>query len=180
MEELQVIETIENRIFTIRGVKVMIDRDLAELYGVKTMVLNQSVKRNIKRFPENFMFKLNNDELKELITNCDRFKTLKHSSNLPFAFTEQGVAMLSSVLHSEKAIQINIQIMNTFVRMRQWAAAQIAKNPETDELRKILMLHIENCDTKFSEHDKAINLLIEVLNNLQEQPRETNPIGFKV
>ena len=135
-KEIQVLSEIENRIFTIRGQKIMIDRDLAELYGVETKKLNQSVKRNIKRFPENFMFKLNNDELKELVTNCDRLETLKHSTNPPFAFTEQGVAMLSSVLNSERAIQINIQIMNVFVKMRQWAISQTSKMQEIEELKK--------------------------------------------
>ena len=101
MNEMLPVEIIENKIFVIRGIKVMLDRDLAELYGVKTMVLNQAVKRNIKRFPDDFMFKLNDNEFKELITNCDRFKVLKHSPSTPYAFTEQGVAMLSSVLNSK-------------------------------------------------------------------------------
>ena len=180
MEDLQVINTIENRIFTMRGVKVMIDRDLAELYGVKTMVLNQAVKRNIKRFPDNFMFKLNDDEMKELITNCDRLKNLKHSSTQPFAFTEQGVAMLSSVLHSEKAIQINIQIMNTFVRMRQYAAAQASKSSEIAELKKILMLYMKSTDSRLDEHEEAISHIIGALNNLIETPCETKPIGFRI
>ena len=84
----------------------MIDRDLAELYGVKTMVLNQAVKRNIERFPSDFMFRLTKDEANELITNCDRFKTLKHSPTTPYAFTEHGVAMLSSVLNSKKLLKL--------------------------------------------------------------------------
>ena len=112
---------IEYRIFTLRGKKVMIDRDLAELYGVPTYRLNEAVKRNIKRFPDDFMFKLNNDELKELIANCDRFEKLKHSSSNPNAFTEQGVAMLATVLNSDIAIAINIQIMRAFVKLRQFA-----------------------------------------------------------
>lgn len=92
---------IEDRIFTIRGQKVMIDRDLAELYEVPTSRLNEAVKMNIKRFPKDFMFKLSKDELLELITNCDRFQSLKHSSNLPYVFTEQGVSMLSSVFNTK-------------------------------------------------------------------------------
>lgn len=170
---------IEDRILTIRGLKVMIDRDLAEMYGVKTMVLNQAVKRNIKRFPDNFMFKLTDDELKELITNCDRLAPLKHSSNTPYAFTEQGVAMLSSVLNSERAIQVNIKIMNTFVKIRQWALAQTSKMQEVEELKKMLLLHIENTDNKLSKHDETIKMVIGVLNNLIESPRETKRIGFK-
>lgn len=85
-------KTIESKILTIRNQQVMIDRDLAELYGVETKALNQAVKRNIERFPEDFMFSLNETEKEELVTNCDRFETMKHSSTMPYAFTEQGVA----------------------------------------------------------------------------------------
>ena len=99
-------ETIEQRIFLIRGHKVMIDRDLAELYGVETKHLNRQVRRNIQRFPKEFMLHLTTEEKNELVTNCHRFKTMKHSSVLPYAFTEYGVAMLASVLNSEKAIQV--------------------------------------------------------------------------
>ena len=102
-KELVVTNTIESRIFTVRGQKVMIDRDLAELYEVETKKLNQAVKRNIDRFPVEFMFKLTKDELSQLVTNCDRFNILKHSSSIPSAFTEHGIAMLSSVLKSKRA-----------------------------------------------------------------------------
>lgn len=111
---------IENRIFNIRGMQVMIDRDLAELYRVETKVLNQSVKRNIERFPSLFRFQLSDIELAELVTICDRFVKLKHSSSFPYAFTEQGVAMLSAVLKSETAIKVSIQIMQTFFEMRKF------------------------------------------------------------
>ena len=105
------IERIERRIFLIRNKRVMIDTDLADLYNVPTKVLNQAVKRNIKRFPSDFMFILSKTEKNELVTNCDHLAKLKYSSKLPYAFTEQGVAMLSSVLNSERAIMINIQII---------------------------------------------------------------------
>ena len=98
----------------------MIDRDLAFLYGVETKVLNQAVKRNIKRFPNNFRFQLTKDELAELVTNCDRFKALKHSTSLPYAFTEQGVAMLSAVLKSTVAMEVSIRIMEAFVSIRRF------------------------------------------------------------
>lgn len=111
--------SIENKIFTIRDTQMMIDRDLAELYQVETKVLNQAVKRNIERFPECFRFQLLQNELDELVTNCDRLLILKHSSTLPYAFTEQGVAMLSAVLRSNVAVQISIQIMQSFVSMRR-------------------------------------------------------------
>ena len=96
---------IESRIFTFRDNQVMLDRDLAEIYQVETKVLNQAVKRNINRFPEFFRFQLNDNERNELVTNCDRFEMLKHSSSNPFAFTEQGVAMRSVALRSDSAVE---------------------------------------------------------------------------
>lgn len=110
---------IEERILTIRGKQVMLDRDLAELYRVETKSLNQAVKRNIERFPMSFAFRLTNDEYSELVTNCDRFKSLKHSSVMPLAFTEQGVSMLSSVLRSPIAVRVSIHIIDAFVAMRR-------------------------------------------------------------
>ena len=99
---------IENKILVIRGQQVMLDRDLAELYGVETKRLNEQVRRNIERFPEDFMFTLNKTEKDEVVANCDRFNTMKHSTVLPYVFTEQGVAMLSSVLKNQKAVEVNI------------------------------------------------------------------------
>jgi hypothetical protein len=113
-------EHIESRIFIIRGLHVMLDRDLAELYQVETKALNQAVKRNINRFPESFRFQLAVNEKNELVTSCDRFESLKHSSANPYAFTEQGVAMLSAVLRSDVAVQVSIQIMQAFVAMRKF------------------------------------------------------------
>jgi hypothetical protein len=113
---------IENRIFVFRDTQVMIDRDLAEMYQVETKVLNQAVKRNIDRFPDSFRFQLSDHEKEELVTNCDRFKSVKHSSVNPYYFTEQAVAMLSAVLRSDIAIQVSIQIINTFVAKRKLIA----------------------------------------------------------
>jgi len=109
-------------IMTIRDTQVMVDRDLALLYGVDTKVLNQAVKRNISRFPERFRFQLSDVEKDELVTNCDRFKTLKHSSSAPYVFTEQGISMLSTVLRSQTAIDVSIRIMDAFVAMRHFLA----------------------------------------------------------
>ena len=109
---------IENKIFVIRNQRVMIDSDLAKLYGVETKKLNQAVKRNIKRFPEDFMFQLTDEEQKELVTNCDHLKKLKYSYQNAYAFTEHGVTMLASVLNSERAIEINVQIVRTFIKLR--------------------------------------------------------------
>ena len=172
---------VESKIFMIRGKQVMIDRDLAELYEVETKVINQAVKRNIDRFPEEFRFQLINQEMNELVTNCDRFKSLKHSTVLPYAFTEQGVAMLSAVLHSPTAIQVSIRIMDAFVKLRHYVSSQIVKTDDKEELaeiRRLLLLHIDYCDKKFSEQDEKINQIIQVLNNLIDEPKTEHKIGF--
>ncbi len=111
---------IQNMIYTFRGKQVMIDRDLASLYQVQTKRLNEQVKRNSGRFPAEFCFKLSDKEKDELVANCDRFETLKHSSSNPYAFTEQGIAMLSAVLKSDIAVEVSVKIMNSFVEMRKF------------------------------------------------------------
>lgn len=143
---------IENRIFTIRGIQVMIDKDLAEVYSVDTKVLNQAVKRNIERFPDMFRFQLVENEKNELVTNCDRFRSLKHSSSMPFAFTEQGVAMLSAVLRSETAVKVSIQIMNAFVEMRKLVLGHAGLFQRLD---KIEMKQLET-DQKFEQVFRAL------------------------
>lgn len=140
---------IENRIFTIRGKQVMIDRDLAELYQVETKVLNQGVKRNIERFPLNFRFQLSDNELLELVTICDRFKILKHSSSLPYVFTEQGVAMLSAVLRSETAINVSIRIMEAFVEMRKLIAENSLMFNRLEKLEKSQLQNEQKFDQLF-------------------------------
>ena len=123
--ESTVADAIRSRILTVRGVQVMLDRDLAELYGVPTKRLNEQVKRNAERFPSTFMFHLATDEMQELVANCDRFANMKHSSVPMTAFTEHGIIMLASVLKSSVAIEASIRITNTFVEMRK-ALASIA------------------------------------------------------
>ena len=146
------IGTIKNMIFSFRGLQIMIDRDLAELYGVSTKRLNEQVKRNINRFPKNFRFQLTDNEKIELVANCDRFEKLKHSSVNPYAFTEQGVAMLSAVLHSQTAVEISINIMEAFVDMRKF----IFKNATIfQQLNRIERKQIEN-DNKFEILFKAL------------------------
>jgi len=110
MDTLMVQGEISSRIFTLRGEQVMLDRDLAELYGVTTKRLNEQVKRNRERFPSDFMFQLDEKEKSELVAKCDRFKTLKHSTANPYAFTEQGIYMLASVLKSDTAVAVNIVV----------------------------------------------------------------------
>src|SRR5262245_18646864 len=112
-------EIVMNKIIIIRGLRVMIDRDLAELYGVPTKRMNEQVKRNKKRFPEDFMFRLTPEEKNEVVANCDHLVTLKFSPNLPFVFTEHGAVMLANVLNSQRAIEVNIQIVRVFTRMRE-------------------------------------------------------------
>jgi len=158
-------ESIENRIFIIRGHKVMIDRDLAFLYGVTTKALNQGVKRNIKRFPDDFMFLLSDQEKEELVTNCDRFRNLKHSTANPSAFTEQGVAMLSSVLNSERAILVNIQIMRTFTKLRRMFAGYKELKERLDQIES-------KYDSQFKGVFDAINEM------LAEPPTKVKGVGF--
>ena len=145
---------LEARIITIRGLQVMLDRDLAEFYGIPTYRLNEQVKRNIKRFPNSFRFQLTERESAELIANCDRLSTLKHSSNLPYVFTEQGVAMLSAVLHSPEAVEISIRIIEAFVAMRHFllANAQVFQRLDKMELKQLETDHkIEQVFAKLEE-----------------------------
>ena len=164
MSTLIVKEVIENRIFLVRGHKVMVDRDLAELYDVATKVLNQAVKRNKKRFPADFMLSLTSQETKQLVTNCDRFKSLKHSSVTPRVFTEQGVAMLSSVLNSERAIQVNIEIMRAFVRLRQILATH-----------KKLANKLGMLEKRLGHQEDKIQAVFEALRRLMDPPYSKKP-----
>ena len=160
------LEIIKNKIHEIRGHKVMLDFDLAELYSIENKVLKQSVRRNINRFPDDFMFELSEIEFQSLrsqIVTSNR----GGSRYMPFAFTEQGVAMLSSILNSDKAIEINIAIMRTFVTIRQFSLSY-------DELKT----RIEEIEKQFPDIYKALNYLVDKDNN--PKPRsERNKIGYK-
>ena len=161
MDEIINIQTIQNHIFTFRNIQVMVDKDLAEMYQVDTKVLNQAVKRNITRFPTAFRFQLNEIEKNELVTNCDRFNNLKHSSSLPYVFTEQGIAMLSAVLRSEIAIQVSIQIMNAFVAMRQF----LTNNA-------VVFQRLENVEHKQILADQKFEQIFNALEKKQLQPQQ--------
>lgn len=137
----------EGRIFTIRGYQVIIDRDLADLYGVNTKRLNEQVRRNEERFPPSFRFQLSKCEIAELVTKCNRLNPLKHSSNPPFAFTEQGVAMLSAVLHSPTAIKVSIGIMEAFVTMRRF----LVSNAQVFQRLDRIEYKIQESDHKFED-----------------------------
>ena len=161
-------EKIEKKIFLIRGKKVMLDKDLAILYEVPTKRLNEQVKRNSERFPEDFMFQLTKREKAEVVANCDHLKTLKFSPQLPYAFTEQGVAMLSSVLNSKRAVMVNIQIMRTFTKIRELLVTH-----------KDLQRKIEDMESKYDEQFKIV---FEAIRQLLEPPpvpeKPKGRIGF--
>jgi len=171
---------IKKMIYDIRKQKVMLDSDLAALYEVETFNLNKAVKRNIERFPVDFMFQLTKEEWENLIFQNGISKNQQHGGRrfMPYVFTEQGVAMLSSVLNSQKAISVNISIMRAFVKLRHYVLSKSDKNSQIAELRKLLMLHIENTDYRLLEQDKTIKQIIIALNNLIEQPPKTKQIGF--
>lgn len=159
-------ERIHRCILLIRNKKVILDRDLAVLYGVETKTLNQAVRRNINRFPIDFMFQLTKVEKKQLVTNCDRFAPLKHSTSMPHAFTEQGVAMLSSVLNSERAINVNIAIMRTFVKLREILGSN-----------ELLRRKIESMERKYDEQFKVVVQAIKRM-MLPEPEKPKKPFGF--
>src|SRR5215469_8790310 len=162
------LKPIQNMIYDIRGQKVMLDSDLAALYGVELRSLNQAVKRNIDRFPSDFIFQLTDEEWKNQRSQFVIFSKDTRKFK-PYAFTEHGILMLSSVLNSPRAIEINIQIMRVFVKMRHNIIPKSSKNAQIAELRKLLMLHIESNDNKFSEHDEIIKQIVFALNNLIEK-----------
>ena len=170
---------IRKMIYEVRGRQVMLDEDLAEIYHVETRALNQAVKRNIDRFPPEFMFQLTKEEYENLelqFTTSNLKSQIVISSwggrrKLPIAFTEHGVVMLSSVLNSKIATQINIAVVNAFIDMRHYALAKPDTNAQITEPRKLLMLYIE-------KNDKRENDIIIALNNLLEKPKPSRRIGF--
>jgi phage regulator Rha-like protein len=182
--DLIIQDRITRSIYLIRNQKVMMDSDLSEMYGVETKVLNQAVKRNVDRFPEDFMFQLSNEEWEDLQVTIEeqnedhslrsQIVTLKndrgrHRKYLPYVFTEQGVAMLSSVLNSKTAIQVNISIMRVFVKMREWAANYQGLIKKIDEL--------SHNQSEHNEHIRNIYQIIEEL--VRPSLTERKVIGFK-
>jgi phage regulator Rha-like protein len=210
---------LHNLIFEIRGHKVMLDSDLAQIYHVETKALNRAVKRNIGRFPPQFMFRLTAEEYESLRCQIGTLNNLKSqiatsnedlkcqigtsslrcqigtSNNLisqfaissshggrrklPYAFTEHGVLMLSSVLNSQRAIDMNVLIIQAFVAMRQLVEQKTPTLSEFKELKRMLMLHIENTGNRLSGHDERISQIIEALNNLIGNPPSPKQIGFR-
>ncbi len=158
-------ERIEEKIFLMRGHKIMLDRDLAKLYGVETKYLNRQVRRNIRRFPQEFMFRLSVGEKNELVTNWHQFKTMKHSSALPYAFTEYGALMLANVLKSSRAIKMSIAIIRTFIKLREIAITH-----------KDLQQKIEAMEKKYDRQFKVVFDAIRKLLTPPEKPKRS--IGF--
>lgn len=168
-------EVLMSKIYLIRGMKVMLDKDLAELYGVETRTLKQSVKRNIKRFPDDFMFQMTKEELKNwrsqfVISNSDKIG-LRYA---PFCFTEHGILMLASVLNSERAIQINIQIVRIFTKLREMLSTQ-----------KDILDKLNNLEKKLADHDDKIVLIFEYIRQLKQTKQQEldfknrKKIGYK-
>lgn len=166
-------EHITRAILILRGHKVLLDTELAELYGVATKVLLQAVKRNAERFPEDFMFQLTDEEWQALRSQTVTSKAPRGGRRyLPYAFTEQGVAMLSSVLHSSRAIAVNIQIMRVFVRMRELINSNRELARRLNELEARL-------DKKLTDHDQVIAAILSAIRELMNPPApKRRPIGF--
>jgi hypothetical protein len=166
-------EFILSKIFLIRGVKVMLDCDLAELYGVTTKRLNEQVKRNIQRFPIDFMFQLTEQEKTEVVAFCDHLHKLKFSSFLPYAFTEHGAVMLASVLNSERAIVVNVQIVRIYLKLREIVLSN-----------KDLLLDFEKIKSKVSNHENKILSILEYLRQINKERQDSSgstrrKIGFR-
>ena len=167
MTQIIASEAITARIYFIRGNRVMLDRDLAELYGAETKSLKQAVRRNMERFPPDFMFELSKEESDSLRSQIVTLKRGRHAKYLPFAFTEQGVAMLSAVLNSSRAIEVNIEIMRTFTRIRRMISVSEDLKQEIEDLR--------------GQTDERFRIVFEVLDQLLSPGAKTKKeIGFTV
>jgi len=163
-------EIILNKIIEMRGKKVMVDSDLAELYGVTTKRLNEQVKRNIKRFPEDFMFQVTKEEKDSVILQFEHLNKLKFSSTLSYAFTEHGAVMLASVLNSDKAIEVNIQIVRVFTEIRELLASNLNLRLEVEKIKK-----------KVDNQDKNIEVIFKYFDELLEQKEKPRKeIGYKI
>ncbi len=161
-------EVLINKIYLIRNQKVMIDYDLAELYGVENKRLKEQVRRNIERFPEDFMFQLSAEEYHSLRTQIATLKRGEHSKYLPFAFTEHGVLMLSNVLNSKRAIQISIQIVRIYTKLREMLLTH-----------KDMLLKLEEMEKKIGKQDTKIKLVFDYLNQFIKQEKPRKLIGFR-
>ena len=161
-------ERLDSAILEIRGERVMLDYDLAAVYGVTTKALNQAVKRNRDRFPADFMFELTLDEKDELVTNCDRLAALKHSSSIPYAFTEHGAVMLASILKSKRAVEVSVFVVRAFIRMRRMLADQ-----------RRFAIKLAELESKSAAHDKNFQIVFAAIKQLMQPPEpKKKRIGF--
>ncbi|HEX4943691.1 MAG TPA: ORF6N domain-containing protein [Usitatibacteraceae bacterium] len=160
---------IAERILVLRGHKVMIDADLAELYGVETKRLNEQVRRNQARFPRDFMFQLTLAERSEVVANCDHLRKLKFSHSLPYAFTEHGALMAASILNTERAVEVSVYVVRAFVQLREMLVSN-----------KDLAAQLAQLERKFATHDQAIASIIATIRQLMAPPQAQKkpPIGF--
>lgn len=180
VNETLVLERVQSRILSIRGQRVIVDADLAALYGVPTMRLNEQVKRNTDRFPKDFAFRLTREEARELIANCDRFANLKHSSQPPLVFTEHGVVAAAFVLNAPRAVEVSTFVVRAFVHLRR-VSMEVAS----------LAQRIENLEQetarRFQDHDGHLRALFKTLRDLLGQseepgtspPSPKRPLGFR-
>lgn len=166
------VESIAPAIVEVRGQRIILDVDLARLYGVQTKVFNQAVKRNSKRFPSDFMFQLTKDEKSEVVTKCDHLRQLKYSPVLPHAFTEHGAVMAASILNSPRAVEVSVYVVRAFLRLKTLLSAHA-------ELSAIVSEH----EGRLDEHDKKLNTLIKAIVDHLKTPEPIDPperrIGFR-
>ncbi|MCB9447259.1 MAG: ORF6N domain-containing protein [Flavobacteriales bacterium] len=158
---------MDRAILFIRGHRVMLDTDLADVYGVPTKRLNEQVKRNIHRFPADFMFQLNPEEKSEVVANCDHLRKLKYSSHLPYAFTEHGAVMLAGVLNSQTAVEASIHVVRAFVKLREWLATHNELAKKLEEMEKA--------------YDKQFSFVFDALRKLMTPPLpERKSMGYEL
>lgn len=172
------VETITATILTIRGQRVIIDADLARLYDTSTMRLNQAVKRNAARFPADFMFTLTPAEKEELITNCDRFTRLKHSSALPHAFTEHGAVMVASILNTPKAVEVSVFVVRAFIQQRAMLAANADLALKLERLERKLLASFTLTENRLDDHENQLEQIIEAIREMRT-PAPPRRIGFR-
>lgn len=166
------VERIEGSILKIRGERVMLDADLAAIYGVTTRRLKEQVRRNRDRFPEGFVFELTAQEKAELVANCDQFARLKHSSSMPYAFTEHGAVMLAAVLKSKRAVEVSVFVVRAFIRMRRFLADQ-----------RQFALKLAEIESRLASNDEKFRVVFDAIRQLMQRPKPEKPrrqIGFLV
>lgn len=170
-------EQIVSKIYFIRGQRAMLDFDLAQMYGTETRILKQGVKRNLHRFPEDFMFKLTKQEWKELITNCDNLGTYKFSPALPFAFTEHGAVMLANVLNNSVAVEASTYVVRAFVKIRNILNTYKELEIKIKELER-------KTRNQYKKHSEQLSLVFQTLNKLIEEQKQNDmprkKIGYKI